>query len=84
MNAISRIVIYGGLGIVIYMYLNLAGAPLPLPQWFEDFTKQQVDKKMKKDPLYKLGNYTIKIRNEKDSLQHLVDSSQNTLKKPKP
>lgn len=62
------------LSTVIYLMLNVCGAQLPLPNWFNEMIKEQVDSSMAHDPFLNLSKTTIKLRNERDSLRHIVDS----------
>lgn len=58
---------------MIYMFGNLL-FDFPLPKWYQDKIEKEAQLQMQNDPFFKLGNVTLKFRNEKDSLQRLLDS----------
>ena len=59
--------------IILYLTVNIF-VPVPLPKWYEKSIKEHVDSSMAHDPFLKLTKETIKFRDERDSLQHVIDS----------
>lgn len=59
-------------GTAIYLMLSVAGVPVPFPKWYEKMEKEQVDNMVAHDPFLKLAKTTIKLRFERDSLQHII------------
>lgn len=60
---------------VMAMYLTLSLiVPLPFPDWYKQMEKKQVDSIVAHDPFLKLTKTTIRYRDERDSLQHIIDS----------
>jgi hypothetical protein len=62
------------LTVTLYLMLNVAGVPVPLPKWYKESIKRQVDSSMVHDPFLNLAKTTVKYRDERDSLQHIIDS----------
>lgn len=70
---IINVVLTSILGTALYLLLSIH-FNLPFPQWYEKMVKEEVDSSMAHDPFLNLAKTTIKFREERDSLQHIVDS----------
>lgn len=62
------------LGTAMYLMLSIIGVPVPFPKWYEKMVKEHVDSSMAHDPFLNLAKTTINFREQRDSLQHIVDS----------
>lgn len=64
-------------GMAMYLMLSVFGVPVPFPKWYEKMESEYVDSAMAHDPFLKLANITVDFKEQRDSLQHIVDSLQS-------
>lgn len=72
-NAI-RVIMITVFGVAIYLMLSIIGVPVPFPKWYEKMESEHVDSTMAHDPFLNLVKTTLNFREQRDSLQHIVDN----------
>lgn len=74
MQKIIGVVMLMVFGMAIYLMLSIFGVPVPFPKWYEKMVEEHVDSAMAHDPFLNLAKTTINFREQRDSLQNIVDS----------
>ena len=57
--------------LILYLGISLF-VELPFPEFYKSWQKSYSDSQMKNDPVFQIGNTTMEIANQRDSIQCLL------------